>query len=121
MHINPDNVQILGIFSFGKIHYTNYKFKERAPGGKRGGLRERRKEDKDMLTFIFLVLFFSIFGGILKFALKATWGITKIVFGLIVLPLVLLALLIGGLVTFALPILIIVGIVFLIKALVKAN
>lgn len=72
-----------------------------------------------MLTFIFLVLFFSIFGGILKFAIRATWGILKVVAFLIVLPVVLLALLISGFVTFAIPILVILGIVFLVKALAK--
>lgn len=70
-----------------------------------------------MLTIIFLIMFFAIFGGIIKFAFKAAWGILKILVFLVLLPIILIGLLIGGLVTFALPILVIVGIVFLIKAL----
>lgn len=72
-----------------------------------------------MLTFIFFILFFAIFGSILKFALKATWGIFKFVVSLVLLPIILVALVLAGLVYVAIPVLVIVGIVFLVKALSK--
>lgn len=49
------------------------------------------------------------------FAVKATWGLTKILLNLVLLPLTLLGLLIGGLVQIAFPILIIAGIVMLVR------
>lgn len=72
-----------------------------------------------MLTIIFLVMFFAIFGGIIKFAFKAAWGIMKILVFLVLLPVILIGLLIGGLVTLALPLLVIVGVVFLVKAMLR--
>ena len=72
-----------------------------------------------MLTIIFLVMFFAIFGGIIKFAFKAAWGIMKILVFLVLLPVILIGLLIGGLVTLALPLLVIVGVVFLVRAMLR--
>ena len=74
-----------------------------------------------MLTILFFILFFSIFGGLIKFAFAAAWGVLKILVFLIFLPLILIGLLIAGLVTFAIPIMVIVGGVFLVKALAKAH
>ena len=67
-----------------------------------------------MLTFIFICLMFVIFGKLIGLAFKMTWGITKVLFTLVFLPVILIALAIGGLVTIALPILIVVGIISLI-------
>lgn len=67
-----------------------------------------------MLTFIFICLMFGIFGKLIGFAFKMTWGITKVLFTLVFLPVILIALAICGLVTIALPILIVVGIISLI-------
>ena len=67
-----------------------------------------------MLTFIFICLTFWIFGKLIRLAFKMTWGITKVLFTLVFLPVILIALAIGGLVTIALPILIVVGIISLI-------
>lgn len=64
-----------------------------------------------MLTVIFLFLMFFVFGRILKFAIRAAWGISKIICSIILLPLFLIFLVVKGLVEIALPILIIVGIV----------
>lgn len=64
-----------------------------------------------MLSFVFVVLMFVVFGKMLKFAIKATWGIAKIVVSLILLPLVLLGLALSGLIMFALLILIIIGVI----------
>ena len=57
---------------------------------------------------------FGIFGKLIGLEFKMTWGITKVLFTLVFLPVILIALAIGGLVTIALPILIVVGIISLI-------
>lgn len=64
-----------------------------------------------MLMLLFVVLLLVVFGKLLVLSIKATWGITKILFTLICLPVILIVLVIGGLIYIALPILIIVGIV----------
>ena len=63
-----------------------------------------------MLELIFTILMFLVFGKILVFALRATWGISKILFSVVLLPVFLIILVVSGLITLALPILIIVGI-----------
>ena len=67
-----------------------------------------------MLTLIFTCLMVWIFGKLIWIAFKMTWGITKVLFNLIFLPIILIALVIGGLVSVALPVLIIMGIIMLI-------
>lgn len=67
-----------------------------------------------MLTILFWILMLMIFGKILKFAIKATWGISKIIVFVILLPIVLIALVLQGLVALALPILVIIGVISLI-------
>ena len=42
-----------------------------------------------------------IFGKLIWIAFKMTWGITKVLFNLIFLPIILIALVIGGLVSFS--------------------
>ena len=42
-----------------------------------------------MLTLLFIILMFGIFGKMIGLAFRATWGITKICFRLVFLPLVL--------------------------------
>ena len=63
-----------------------------------------------MLELLFTILMFAVFGKILWFALRATWGISKILFSVVLLPAFLIILVVSGLVTLALPILILVGI-----------
>ena len=68
-----------------------------------------------MLTFLFFVLLFGIFGKLIWLAVKAAWGISKIVFSIVFLPVVVLVLFFSGLVYMALGLLVVVGIVSLIK------
>lgn len=68
-----------------------------------------------MLTFLFFVLLFGIFGKLIWLAVKAAWGISKIVFSIVFLPVVVLALFFSGLVYVALGLLVAIGIVSLIK------
>lgn len=67
-----------------------------------------------MWTLIFVILMLIVFGKLLKFAIKATWGLAKIVCSLVLLPLILIGLALSGLIIIALPVLVIVGIVALI-------
>lgn len=68
-----------------------------------------------MLTFLFFVLLFGIFGKLIWLAVKAAWGISKIVFSIVFLPVVVLVLFFGGLVYVALGLLVAIGIASLIK------
>ena len=66
-----------------------------------------------MLTLLFMILMFLIFGKILLFSIRATWGISKIVFSVVFLPIFLVGLVIKGLISLAFPILVIIGIISL--------
>ncbi|MCI6857684.1 MAG: hypothetical protein MR867_00115 [Eubacterium sp.] len=64
-----------------------------------------------MLTLLFTILMFFVFGKILLFAIRAAWGISKILCTVILLPLILIGMVVIGLVKIALPILLVVGVV----------
>lgn len=64
-----------------------------------------------MLTVIFIILMFIIFGRILKFAIKAAWSVSKMVCSVVLLPLFLIWLVFKGLVEIAFPILVVIGII----------
>ena len=64
-----------------------------------------------MLTFIFTILMIIIFVKILVFAISATWGIARILFSVVLLPLVLVGLFLKGLIVIALPLLLIIGLI----------
>ncbi len=66
-----------------------------------------------MLSLLFVIFFFIIFGKIIGFAFKATWSILKIMLFLVFMPAILVAMVVGGLVYIALPVLLIVGIISL--------
>lgn len=62
-----------------------------------------------MLSLLFTIFFFMIFGKMIGFAFRATWGIFKVLIYLVFLPVILVAMVFGGLVYIALPILLVVG------------
>ena len=68
-----------------------------------------------MINLIFTIFMFLIFGNILKFAIKMAWGMTKVFFSLVFLPVFLVVLVLVGLIKIALPILAIVGLVSIIS------
>ena len=70
-----------------------------------------------MLSFLFTVLMIIVFGKLIGVAIRATWGIAKILVSLVFLPLILIGLVLGGLIYLALPILIVVGLICLVKEL----
>lgn len=73
----------------------------------------------DMLTLVFICLMIGVFGKLIGLAFKMTWGIAKVLFTLVFLPFVLIALTIGGLVTIALPLVVVVGIISLVCGAVR--
>ena len=66
-----------------------------------------------MLTVLYMIMKLVVFGKMCGFALRATWGITKIIFSIVLLPLFLVALVFMGLIWIAFPVLLIIGVVSL--------
>ena len=66
-----------------------------------------------MLGLIFWILMLAVFGNILMFAIRMTWGITKVVFSLVLLPVTLVVLVLGGLLRIAFPLLAVIGLISL--------
>lgn len=71
-----------------------------------------------MLTALFIILMIIIFGKILVFALKAAWGLSKIILTVVFLPVILIVMALSGLLSVALVLLISVGIISLIAGLI---
>lgn len=69
-----------------------------------------------MITLIFIILMIMVFGKLLIWSIKAAWGITKILFTVVFLPIVLIALALSGAIYIAIVLLIIGGIVTLAKS-----
>lgn len=67
-----------------------------------------------MLSLLFTICMIWIFGKLLLFGIKAAWGISKFLLTIVLLPLILIGMVIGGLIYIAFPILIVVAIVSLI-------
>lgn len=70
-----------------------------------------------MLNLLFAILMIMVFGKLIGFAIRAAWGISKVIVTLVFLPLILIGLVLGGLIYLAFPILIVVGLVALFKGL----
>lgn len=68
----------------------------------------------ELLTLIFAGLLIAVFGKLLWFAIKAAWGITKILFMIVLLPLVLIGIAASGFLSIAFLGLIVVGLLSLI-------
>ncbi len=66
-----------------------------------------------IMIFLFIIFMILIFGKIGFFALKAAWGITKLLFFVMFLPAILIVMVFAGLLYLALPLLIVIGIVSL--------
>lgn len=70
-------------------------------------------EVTDMLEIIFGVLMFLVFGRLFLFGLRAAWGLTKFVLWIAFLPFTLVFMVLGGLLSLAFPLLLIIGVVVL--------
>lgn len=77
-------------------------------------ISSKRKGRKQMITFLFMILLLLIFGKIFGFAIRAAWGVTKIIVVAVLFPLLLAGLALIGLVGLAFPILLIAGVLSLI-------
>lgn len=62
-----------------------------------------------MFTVICFILFLMVFFKLLGIAFKVGWGLVKVVLYLVAFPIVALALIFGGFVFVALPIILIAG------------
>ncbi|WP_433401040.1 hypothetical protein [Blautia sp.] len=67
-----------------------------------------------MLSLLFTICMIWVFGKLLFFGIKAAWRISKFLVTIVLLPLILIGLVVGGLIYIAFPILIIVGIAVLV-------
>ena len=68
-----------------------------------------------MLTALFIILMFAVFGKLILLAFKASWGILKVLLTIIIFPLFLIGLFVSGLVYIALILLLFAGIVLVVK------
>lgn len=68
-----------------------------------------------MFTLLFLICMLGIFGKLLVFGLRATWGVSKLLLTVVFFPVILIGMVFAGLIYLAFPILIIVGIVTLLS------
>ena len=66
------------------------------------------------MTLLFLILFFGVFGKLAGFAFRMTWNMMKFMLMIMIVPVIVVAI-VGGLVRIALPILVIVGIVYILR------
>jgi hypothetical protein len=66
------------------------------------------------MTLLFLILFFGLFGKLAGFAFRMTWNMMKFIMVIAFVPVIIVAI-VGGLVRVALPILVILGIVYLLR------
>lgn len=70
-----------------------------------------------MFGFLITIMMCAIFWKLFVFAIKATWGIGKIIFSL-VLPFVIIGLIIAGIVQLVIPVIVIAAVVYMINAVV---
>ena len=64
-----------------------------------------------MLTILFLIFLFGIFGKLFFFGIRAAWGISKFVLMVVFFPVILIGMLIVGIVKLAFPLLLIFGVI----------
>ena len=69
-----------------------------------------------MFTLLFVFCMFGVFGKLFCFGLKAAWGISKFVLNIVFLPLSLIVMVAGGLLSVAFPLLLIIGVIGLIAS-----
>ena len=64
-----------------------------------------------MLTILFLIFLFGIFGKLFFFGIRAAWGISKFILMLVFFPLILFGMLVAGLIHLPFPFLLIFGVI----------
>lgn len=66
-----------------------------------------------MLTLLFAICMIWVFVKLFFFGIKAAWGISRFLLTIVLLPVILIVMVVGGLIYLAFPVLLIVGIVSL--------
>ncbi|MGN0353810.1 MAG: hypothetical protein ACI4EI_01900 [Muricoprocola sp.] len=74
------------------------------------------KGELRMLGFLFTIGMLWVFGKLLLIGIKAAWGISKFLLTVVLLPVILIGMVIGGLIYLAVPILLVIGIVVFISS-----
>lgn len=69
-----------------------------------------------MLTLLFVFCMLGVFGKLFCFGLKAAWGISKFVLNIVFLPIILIVMVAGGVLSVAFPLLLIIGIIGLVAS-----
>lgn len=69
-----------------------------------------------MLTLLFIILMIAVFGNVIGIAIKAAWGLTKVLVTIVFLPIILIVMAVSGFMTLAVIALIIGGIIALITS-----
>ena len=67
-----------------------------------------------LLTMLFMICMFGFVGKLIGFAFEFSWSMIKVLFSVVFLPIILIALVFGGLLSIAFPILIVAIIISLI-------
>ena len=73
-------------------------------------MRDERKGELRMLNIIFFIALIWVTWKLIKLGIKLAWSITKFIFSVLVFPIIMVVLVSIGLISLAIPILIIVGI-----------
>ena len=68
-----------------------------------------------MLYMFFFIMMMSVIGRSLRLALRMSWGIGRLLFSFIFLPLIFIGALAAGLIRFAMPLLIVVALASLLS------
>lgn len=55
-------------------------------------------EGRRIVNVVIYYLFFAVFGKLLMFGIKAAWGISKFLLTIVLLPVILIGLVVGGLI-----------------------
>ena len=81
-------------------------------------IMEERTDSRryDMFTVLFTILTLIVFGKLLIFAIKASWGLARILVTVLFLPFVLIGLVVAGFVYLAVPLLVVAGVISLLKS-----
>ena len=69
-----------------------------------------------MLTLLFIILMIAVFGKVIGIAIKAAWGLTKVLVTIVFLPIILIVMAVSGFMTLAVIALIIGGMIALITS-----
>lgn len=72
-----------------------------------------------MLTLIFMIWLFGVTFKLGIFAIRAGWGILRMLLTIVFLPLTILGLLIAGIIQLTLPILVIIGVITIVRMCVR--